>query len=91
MEHMSDKKSMVWDRESANEFTLWSGDDLLCCIMRSYPQRLCASGFSYEVNDTTKPMEWCIVRPGQPTRRLGTPGMNVRKAKAQALDLLGLL
>jgi hypothetical protein len=76
---------LTWSRDTANDFTLWTAEgDWICEIVRSYDQRPCASGFAAEVNDTTKPMRWDIVRPGQPTRRLGTPGLSVRAAKKLA-------
>ena len=85
---MSDAKNMTWDRENANEFTLWNGDDLLCRIKRSYHQRLSSSLASYECNDTSKPMVWTIVRPGRRSRRLGALGMTAREAKAVAESLM---
>lgn len=76
---------LTWDRDSANEYSLWTAEgDEICAIVRGYDQRPCASGFSNEVNDTSKPMRWAIVRPSQPTRRLGTPGLSVRAAKKLA-------
>lgn len=81
--------NLTWDRDGANEYSLWTaeGDDL-CSILREYDQRPCASGFSNEVNDTDSPMRWIIVRPGQPTRSLGTPGLTVRQAKKLAESII---
>ena len=81
---------LTWDRDTANDFSLWNADgDLVCSIFRSYDQRRSASGFAAEVNDTTKPMRWAILRPGQPTRSFGQPGMSVRAAKKLAQCVVG--
>tara|TARA_R100001460_G_scaffold27881_6_gene55925 strand:+ start:6424 stop:6726 length:303 start_codon:yes stop_codon:yes gene_type:complete len=92
MTNASNKINAKWDRESANEFSLVTAEyETLCRISRSYPQRRCSWGGSYECNDTTKPMIWSINLggwlDGGRTRVFGTPGMTVREAKAMAIDL----
>ena len=74
-----------WERESRNEFTLIGADDsTICTITRSYQQRLCSWGGSYECNDTTKPMVWTIMIPGHRTKVLARMEMSVREAKGEA-------
>jgi len=93
MTNASNKMDAKWDRESANEFSLWTDDfKQLCSISRSYPQRRCSWGGSYECNDTTKPMIWNITykfNGRHRSRVFGSqiPGMTVREAKAMAIDL----
>ena len=87
MTNASNKINVKWERDSANEFALCTADlDQICSISRSYPQRRCSWGGSYECNDTTKPMIWTI-NYGKRTRVFGLPGMTVREAKAMAIDL----
>ncbi len=75
---------LTWDRESADEFSLWADEfGHVCTIIRRYEQVMSPTGFGL-VDDKSKPATWAIVRPGKPTRKMGLPDMKVRAAKKLA-------
>jgi hypothetical protein len=74
-----------WDKVDRDTFDLWAGDfdELLISISRCRRMQMTTAGLRGR-----GPMVWSYHTPGQPSRVLPGGEMNVRQAKAAALEIL---